>query len=171
MRVFSIGADDSFTEYESRQFEAEHEEAVLQKWLEANPRRDPGGWRTSDHRARSPDRPRRLHRPTRPGPPGERCGRGTEKRPNTEDTIAQALEYASYAERLDADALERILRAYEQDDSLSLADQHRKCFDLDEVEAVAFNKDQRLVIVGQTLYTNFHHGSGFPKTCGPEQRS
>lgn len=37
MRVFSIGADDSFTEYESRQFEAEHEEAVLQKWLEANP--------------------------------------------------------------------------------------------------------------------------------------
>ena len=37
MRVFSIGADDSFTEYEAKQFEAEHEEAMLQKWLEANP--------------------------------------------------------------------------------------------------------------------------------------
>lgn len=32
---------------------------------------------------------------------------------------------------------------------------------------MAFNKDQRLVIVGQTLYTNFHHGSGFPKTAVP----
>ena len=37
MRVFSIGSDGSFTEYERLPFEADHEEAVLEEWLEFNP--------------------------------------------------------------------------------------------------------------------------------------
>ena len=37
MRVFSIGSDDQFTEYKRLPFEADHEERVLEKWLEDNP--------------------------------------------------------------------------------------------------------------------------------------
>lgn len=161
MRVFSIGTDDSFTEYETRQFEAAHEEAVLQKWLEANPDgiledgklliigrevlTDLGGFIDLLGLDRQ----------------GNVVVVELKRDRTPRDTVAQALEYAAYAERLDAAALERILRAYEQDHSLSLADQHRKCFDLDEAEAVAFNKDQRLVIVGQTVTPQIRQTAAF----------
>ena len=65
------------------------------------------------------------------------------------DVVAQALEYAAFAARLDVDALEGILRVHEQDESLSLADCHRECFSVGQSEAVAFNKDQHIVVVGQ----------------------
>jgi len=67
------------------------------------------------------------------------------------DTIAQALEYVSFAARLDIDQLEGILRSYLNDESLSLAEHHREFFQLGPEEAVAFNKDQRIVIVGQRV--------------------
>ena len=37
MRVFSLGPDGEFTEYEPVPFEANHEESVLEGWLESNP--------------------------------------------------------------------------------------------------------------------------------------
>ena len=37
MRVFAIKRDGEFTEYIETPFEAEHEEAVLESWLESNP--------------------------------------------------------------------------------------------------------------------------------------
>ena len=37
MRVFSVGSDGRFTEYERVPFEADHEESVLEEWLESNP--------------------------------------------------------------------------------------------------------------------------------------
>ena len=40
---------------------------------------------------------------------------------------------------------------HEHDESLSLADLHREYFGVDESEAVAFNKDQRIVIVAQRV--------------------
>ena len=49
------------------------------------------------------------------------------------------------------DALEGILRVHEQDESLSLADCHRECFSVGQSEAVAFNKDQHIVVVGQQV--------------------
>ena len=59
MRVFSVGPDGRFTEYERLPFEADLVESELEGWLEANPdgdsRRRPG----SDHRASGPNRPRR----------------------------------------------------------------------------------------------------------------
>ena len=49
------------------------------------------------------------------------------------------------------DALEGIFRVHEQDESLSLADCHRECFSVGQSEAVAFNKDQHIVVVGQQV--------------------
>lgn len=151
MRVFSIGSDDSFTEYEAKRFETEHEESVLQKWLEANP-----DGILEDGRILI------IGREVETDLGGFVDLLGLDRRGNVvvvelkrdrtpRDTIAQALEYAAYAERLDAAALEQILQAYERDESLSLADQHRNCFELEDAEAVAFNKDQRVVIVGQDV--------------------
>ena len=37
MRVFSVESDGGFTEYERLPFKMEHEESVLEKWLESNP--------------------------------------------------------------------------------------------------------------------------------------
>ena len=63
----------------------------------------------------------------------------------------QALEYVSFAPRLQVDALEGILCDYQDDDSISIAELHREYFALDESEAVVLNKDQRIVIVGQRV--------------------
>ncbi len=38
------------------------------------------------------------------------------------DVVAQALEYAAFAARLDVDDLEKLLRSYENDESLGLAE-------------------------------------------------
>ncbi len=77
------------------------------------------------------------------------------------DVVAQALEYAAFAERLDVDALEGILRLYERDESLGLVERHRECFELDEGEAVAFNKDQRIVIIGQRISPEIRQTASF----------
>ena len=65
------------------------------------------------------------------------------------DVVAQALEYAAYAAKLDAGALEGILGEYHLDEPLGLVEQHREYFD--QSEAVAFNKNQRIVIIGQQV--------------------
>ena len=65
------------------------------------------------------------------------------------DVIAQALEYAAFAACLDVEKLEGILGEYRPDDPLGLAERHREYFG--QSEAVAFNKDQRIVIIGQQV--------------------
>lgn len=77
------------------------------------------------------------------------------------DVVAQALEYAAFATRLNIDALEGILRLYKNDESLSLADCHRKYFEVDESEAVAFNKDQHIVIIGQRVTPQIRQTASF----------
>ena len=77
------------------------------------------------------------------------------------DVVAQALEYAAFAARLDVDALEGILRVYEHDESLSLADRHREHFGGEEYEAVAFNKDQHIVVVGQRVTPEIRQTASF----------
>lgn len=37
MRVFSFEPDGKFTEYDQLPFEVEHEESILEEWLESNP--------------------------------------------------------------------------------------------------------------------------------------
>lgn len=161
MRVFSIGLDDSFTEYEPERFEADHEEAVLQKWLKANPDGilEEGGMLIIGEEIQT-DLGSRI----------DLLGVDREgnivvvelKRDRTpRDAIAQSLEYAAYACRLDEPALEKILQLSEGDPSLGLADSHRKYFELDDEEAVAFNTDQRVVIIGQSVTPRIRQTASF----------
>ena len=161
MRVFSVDSDGGFTEYEQLPFKMEHEESVLEKWLESNP-----DGILEDGRVLI------IGRQVRTDLGGfidllgiDRCGNVVVielKRDCTpRDVVAQALEYAAFAARLDVDALEGILRVHEHDESLSLADLHREYFGVDESEAVAFNKDQRIVIVGQRVTPEIRQTASF----------
>ena len=149
LRLFSIGSDGGFTEYERSAFETDHEEAVLEEWLASNP-----DGIVEDGRILI------IGRQVRTDLGGfiDLLGVDREgsvvvvelKRDRTpREAVAQALEYAAFAERLDIEALEDVVCRYQNDESLSLADHHREYFGLDEADAVAFNKDQRIVIVGQ----------------------
>jgi hypothetical protein len=82
------------------------------------------------------------------------------------DTLAQSLEYASFVEHLDISQLESILRSYLNDESLSLAEYHREYFELASDEAVAFNKDQRIVIVGQRITPEIRQTASFLRSKG-----
>ena len=161
MRVFSIGSDGGFTEYEHLLFQVEHEEAVLEDWLESNP-----DGIVDDGRVLI------IGRQVETDLGGFIDLLGVDREGNVvvvelkrdrtpRDVVAQALEYAAFATRLDVDTLEGILRLYKSDESLSLADCHRKYFEVDESEAVAFNKDQHIVIIGQRVTPQIRQAASF----------
>lgn len=161
-----MGSDGGFREYERTSFEAEHEESVLEEWLESNPdgiledgrilivgrqvRTDLGGFIDLVGLDRD----------------GNAVVVELKRDRTPRDVVAQALEYAAFAERLDAVALEGIFRRYHSDGSLSLADHHRECFALDDAEAVAFNKDQRIVIIGQRVTPEIRRSAAFLRSKG-----
>ena len=153
MRVFSVEPDGGFTEYEQLPFETDHAETDLEQWLEANP-----GGILEDGTLLIIGRqvPADLNKSI------DLLGVDREgnvvvielKRGRTpRDVVAQALEYAAFAARLDMDELEGIYRdsrEYSQDPlEMDLASRHREYFN--QAEAVAFNRDQRIVIVGQQV--------------------
>ena len=166
MRIFSIQNDGEFSEYVQTPFQVAHEEAVLEDWLESNP-----DGILEDGRLLI------IGRQIVTDLSGfidllgiDREGQVVVvelKRDRTpRDTIAQALEYASFIARLDHDELETILRSYLSDESLSLADHHRQYFQLSPDEAVAFNKDQRIVIVGQQVTAGIRQTASFLRSKG-----
>lgn len=67
------------------------------------------------------------------------------------ETIAQALEYLSFAEDLSYEQLEGIFTNYLGEEATSLADYHRNYFKLKDDEPVAFNKKQKALIVAQRV--------------------
>ncbi len=161
MRVFSIGSEGGFTEYERLPFKVDHEESVLEEWLESNP-----DGIVDDGRVLI------IGRQVATDLGGYIDLLGVDRKGNVvvvelkrdrtpRDVVAQALEYAAFATRLNIDALEGILRLYKNDESLSLADCHRKYFEVDESEAVAFNKDQHIVIIGQRVTPQIRQAASF----------
>ena len=161
MRVFSVESDGGFTEYERLPLKMEHEESVLEKWLESNP-----DGILEDGRVLIIGRQVRTDLGGFIDLLGIDCGGNVVvvelKRDRTpRDVVAQVLEYTAFAARLDVDALEGILCVHEHDESLSLADLHREYFGVDESEAVAFNKDQRIVIVAQRVTPEIRQTASF----------
>ncbi len=166
MRVFGIQTDGKFKEYVQTPFKVEHEEKLLEEWLESNPdgiledgklliigrqvTTDLGGFIDLLGIDREGDIVIvELKRDRTP-----------------RDTLGQALEYASFAERLDSEQLESILHSYLNDESLSLAEHHREYFDLGSDEAISFNKDQRIVVVGQKVTSEVRQTASFLRTKG-----
>ncbi len=161
MRVFSVQAGGEFREYLRTDFKANHEETILEGWLESNPdgivedgklliigrqvATDLGGF--IDLLGVDRD--------------GDVVVIELKRDRTPRDTIAQDLEYASFAERLDSNQLEAILQSYLNDASLSLAEYHREYFQLSSDEAVSFNKDQRIVVVGQHVTSEIRQTSNY----------
>ncbi len=161
MRIYGIQSDGSFREYVPTPFQVEHQEKVLEDWLEANPRGivEDSSLLIIGRQVRTDfNSIIDLLALDREG----RVAVIELKRDRTpRDTLAQALEYAAFAARLDAEQLQTILCSYLKDDSLTLADYHREYFQLSPDDAVAFNKDQRIVIVGQTVSSETRQTASF----------
>ncbi len=160
MRVFGIEDDGAFTEYGHVSFEVEHEEKTLEDWLESNP---DGILEDSGVLV--------IGRQVRTNLGGFIDLLGVDRAGDTvvvelkrdrspRDTIAQSLEYASFVERLGAGQLEGVLRSYMNDELASLAEYHRAYFDLGDA-AVAFNKDQRIVVIGQRITPEIRQTAAF----------
>jgi hypothetical protein len=147
-------------------FQAEHEEAILEDWLEKNPDGilEDGklliiGRQINTNLGSTIDL-LALDRA------GDVVVVELKRDRTSRDTLAQALEYVSFAEQLDTNQLETILQSYMNDESLTLAEYHRKYFDLTSDEAVAFNKDRRIVIVGQRVTNEVRQTSSFLRRKG-----
>lgn len=135
MRLFGIHPNGKFGEYVQTPFQADHEEAVLEDWLESNP-----DGIVEDGKILI------IGRQVATNFGGfidlvgiDRQGYAVVvelKRNRTpRDTLAQALEYASFVARLDTLQLEGILRSYLSDESLNLSEHHRAYFELGPDEA------------------------------------
>jgi hypothetical protein len=166
MRVYAVESDGKFREYVPTPFQAEHQEAILEDWLEENP-----DGILEDGKLLIIGRQVNTNLDTTIDLLAlDRAGdvvvlelkRGRTPR----ETLAQALEYASFAEQLDIGELEGILRSYMSDESLVLAEYHRTYFELAPDDAVAFNKDQRIVIVGQCVTSEIRQAAVFLRNKG-----
>ncbi|MCY4412673.1 MAG: endonuclease NucS [Caldilineaceae bacterium] len=166
MRIFGIQPDGNFVEYGQESFHAGHTEETLHDWLESNPEgilednelliigrevlTDLGGYIDL----------------LGVDPAGNVVVVELKRGRTPRDTVAQALEYSAFVERLDVDQLETISRTYMDDESLNFAEHHRQHFDLSESDAVAFNKDQRIVIVCQEVAPQISETAKFLNSKG-----
>ncbi len=166
MRLFSVEHNGTFREYVLTPFHTTHEEAVLEDWLEKNP-----DGIVEDGKLLIIDRQVStalggfivlLARDRR----GKLVVVELKRNRTPRDTLAQAVEYVSFAAQLTGDDLERILHSYLNDESLSLAEHHRAHFGLAPEEAVAFNKDQRIVIVGQQISPEIRQTASYLRSKG-----
>ncbi|MEW6607355.1 MAG: hypothetical protein AB1414_07865 [bacterium] len=161
MRLFGVDKAGEFAEYMKTEFGNEHQEAVLEDWLENNPdgivqdsklliigRQVQTSWGgTIDLLA--------IDRY------GDLVILELKRGRTPRETIAQSLEYTAYAAQLDYPQIESLARQYQDDDGLSLAEAHRNYFALGSEEGVSFNKNQRIVIVGETITPEIRETAGF----------
>ena len=166
MRVFAIKGDGTFLQYQPQELKIDHSEKVIETWLENNPEciLEDGdlliiGRQVTTNLASSADLLA-----------VDRAGNATvielKRGKMPRETLAQALEYASFAADLSFDQLQGIYRTYTGDDNASLVDAHRDYFSLDESEAVSFNKDQRIVIAASEITPPVRQTSLFMREKG-----
>jgi len=166
MRNFSIEKDGKFKEFASTPFQAEHEEAVLENWLETNPNEI-----LEDSELLIFGRQVTTNLGSIIDLLGiDRNGNivvvELKRNRTPRDTLAQSLEYASFIEELEVKQLEQILQNYLNDESLSLAEYHRDYFDIASDEAISFNKNQRIVIIGQKITNEIRQTAIFLRKKG-----
>jgi hypothetical protein len=171
MKLFGITSEEKFEQFSKTPFENEYQETILENWLEDNPNNifeDSDliiiGRQVSTNFNTYID----LLGVDRQG---TLAVIELKRNRTPRETLAQALEYASFIEKLDIDQLEEIFRKYTNDESIKLAEYHKKYFELSADEAVAFNKSQKVVIIGQNISpeirqtSNFLSNKGFQVIC------
>lgn len=166
MKIFSIAKDNEFKEYTETDFQEEYVEATLENWLENNPDKiiENGslliiGRQVTTNLGSFID----LLAIDRQG---DLVVIELKRNRTPRDTLAQALEYASFCEKLGQERLEDILQNYMGDEAANLAQYHKEYFDLAADEAVVFNNDQRIVIVGQKITPEIKQTSAFLRNKG-----
>ncbi|MFA5187716.1 MAG: hypothetical protein WC551_14650 [Patescibacteria group bacterium] len=161
MRLFGVSNDGDLAEYVKAGFGDEHQEVMLEDWLENNPDGIVGdsklliiGRQVQTNLGAIIDL-LALDRW------GDLVILELKRGRTPRETIAQALEYAAYAVQLDYEQIESLARQYQDDDGMSLSDAHRDYFALGRDEGVSFNKSQRIVIVGETITPEIRQTAGF----------
>ncbi len=167
MRVFRI-KNNSLTSYREEDFKIDNVEKILEDWIENTPNaifEDEEvliiGRQVTTNLGKAIDL------------------LGLDKKGNTvvielkrertpRETVAQILEYASYVEDLTYGQLEKIASHYLGEEGLNLTEKHKIKFKLSDEEAVAFNKEQRLVIVGEDISKEIENTSMFLNKKGLE---
>ena len=166
MKVFSITSEGKLVPYSEKDFKDENLEEQLENWLEANP-----DCILEDEDVLLIGR----QVTTNLGSIIDLLGIDREgnlvvielKRDRTpRDTLAQILEYASYVEELTLEQLEQLWIENYGEIEGSLPEYHREYFQLEEDEAASFNKDLRLVIVGQEIIKEVRQTSKFLQKRG-----
>jgi hypothetical protein len=168
MKLFSIAKDGKFIHYAEHDFKVKNFEQKLEFWLENNPAHI-----LEDENVLIIGR----QVTTNLGSIIDLLGIDREgnlvvielKRDRTpRETLAQILEYASFIEDISYTQLEEIFKEYSSEENLILTDYHRNYFQLQKDEAVAFNKNQKLIIVGQHITKEIKQTSSFLSKRGIE---
>ncbi len=166
MKLYGVTPESKFREYVEIGFQIEHREALLEDWLENNPDDivENGqllviGRQVTTNLGSFID----LLAIDRQG---DVVVIELKRDRTPRETIAQALEYASFIEKIGYEQLEDVLRSYTGDESINLAQYHREYFALSSDEASVFNHDQRIVIVGQTITPEIRQVSTFLRNKG-----
>ena len=166
MRLYRVESDKTFVEYQPEAFADNHREAILESWLEGNPDAivEDGrllliGRQVVTNLGKSID----LLAVDRSGDVVV-IELKRDETPRT--TLAQALEYSAFASELDHEALSRLYRQYVSEPEAHLSEDHRAYFELGDEEAVSFNKEQRIVIVGAAISPQVRETSAYLRRKG-----
>jgi hypothetical protein len=170
VKLYTVSEDGRFVKYAERDFAEEHLEETLETWLESNPDcilQDERVMLLGRQVSTNLDSTIDLLAVDRDGNVVViELKRGRTPR----DTIAQLLEYASFAASLTFEELEALHEEYRPGENPELADYHREYFGLGDAEGVAFNKMQNLVIIAQSVSKQVRQTSLFLRERGLDVR-
>ena len=166
MRLFRVESKGGFTEFKALDFSGEHRETTLESWLESNPDSivEDGrllliGRQVSTNFGLSIDL-LALDRD------GSTVVLELKRDRTPRETLAQALEYGSFVEGLDYERLQQLFTDYIGDEGTALSEYHKQYFGLEDGVGVSFNKDQRIVIVGQNITPQIRQTAMFLRRKG-----
>jgi hypothetical protein len=152
LRLYRIESEDALVEYEHHDFDAEHHEKVLHKWLQNSPHVLLDSERLlvigSEARTKMGSYIDLLALDKNGNTVVLELKRGKPDR----EVVAQVLSYASYVEGMSPEDLEEIFKGAIQEEGPSLVDAHKAYFNLDrEGMTVTLNRSQRIVIVAKEI--------------------
>ena len=129
MRLFGVHNDGKFNEYIQTPFQVEHEEAVLEGWLEANPDGIVEDGKLLIIRRQVVTKLGGFIDLVAIDRQGAVVVMELKRNRTPRDTLPQASSMPPSQRAWNTEQLENILRAYLNDESLNLSEHHRQYFD------------------------------------------